>query len=68
MNFGGSSTNIVESPFFTLSTGRHYNAPYFDATDPENRNNRQLTGAVTYFFQGAGRHEVKGGYEFFRSQ
>ena len=23
-----------------------YNAPYFDATDPENRNNRQLTGNV----------------------
>ena len=68
VNAGGSSTSIVESPFFTLSTGRQYNAPYFDATDPESRNNRQLSGAVTYFFQRAGRHEVKGGYEFFRSQ
>jgi hypothetical protein len=65
---GGSSTSIVESPFFTLGTGRQYNAPYFDAADPESRNNRQVTGAVTYVFQRAGRHEVKGGYEFFRSQ
>ena len=27
----------------------HYNAPYFDATDPENRNNQQITGNLTYF-------------------
>ena len=45
-----------------------YNAPYFDATDPESRNNRQLTGSLTYFWQRAGGHEIKGGYEFFRSQ
>jgi hypothetical protein len=68
VNVGGSSTSIVESPFFTLGSGRHYNAPYFDVTDPESRNNHQLAGAVTYFFQASGRHEVKGGYEFFRSQ
>ena len=46
----------------------HYNAPYFDATDPEERNNRQVTGNVTYFIEGAGRHELKTGYEWFRSQ
>jgi hypothetical protein len=68
VNSGESSTDIVESPFFTLNTGRHYNAQYFDATDPDSRNNRQLSGAASYFFERAGRHEVKGGYELFRSQ
>jgi len=67
-NSGGSSTSIVDSPIITLDTGRHYNAQYFDASDPENRNNRQLTANMTYFWQRAGRHEIKGGYEFFRSQ
>ena len=38
-----------------------YNAPYFDATDPENRNNRQITGSLSYSFQRAGQHDVKGG-------
>jgi hypothetical protein len=65
---GGTSTNIIDSPFFTLGTSRHYNSQYFDATDPENRNNRQLTANLTYFWQRAGRHEIKSGYEFFRSQ
>jgi hypothetical protein len=68
---GGSSTNIVDSPILTLTqTLAHYNAQYFDATDPENRNNRQLTGNLTYFLEGGdyGRHELKAGYEFFRSQ
>ena len=47
---GGTSPNIVDSPIITLSqTLGHYNAPYFDATDPENRNNQQLTGNLTYF-------------------
>jgi len=68
-NSGGTSTSIVDSPFITLTQDlAHFNAQYFDATDPENRNNFQLTGNVTYFFEGRGRHEVKGGYEFFRSQ
>jgi hypothetical protein len=66
---GGTSTNIFDSPFITLTQDlAHYNAQYFDATDPENRNNGQFTGNVTYFVQGAGRHEFKSGYEFFRSQ
>jgi hypothetical protein len=72
---GGSSTAIIDSPILSLNvfTGggpAHYNAQYFDATDPENRNNYQLTGNLTYFVNtaNAGRHEVKGGYEFFRSQ
>jgi len=65
---GGTSTNIVDSPFISLSCACLYNAPYFDATDPENRNNRQITGNVTTFWDRGGRHETKVGYEFFRSQ
>lgn len=65
---GGSATNILDSPFLALECLCVYNAPYFDATDPENRNNRQLTGNVTSFWHAAGRHDTKIGYEFFRSQ
>jgi outer membrane receptor for ferrienterochelin and colicin len=66
---GGTNTNIVESPFFTLTQDEgQYNAPYFDATDPEQRNNRQFTGSVTYFVNRGGSHEFKAGYEWFRSQ
>jgi outer membrane receptor for ferrienterochelin and colicin len=65
---GGTSTNILDSPFIALSCACLYNAPYFDATDPENRNNQQITGNVTTFWNAAGRHETKVGYEFFRSQ
>ena len=45
-----------------------YNGPYFDATDPENRDNQQVTGNVTRFWTRSGRHETKLGYEWFRSQ
>ena len=67
---GGSPTDaIVDSPFFGASeTFGHYNAPYFDPEDPEGRNNRQITGSVTHIASGAGTHEIKAGYEFFRSQ
>jgi hypothetical protein len=68
---GGSLTNIVDSPMITLTQALgHFNAQYFDAADPENRNNRQLTGNLSYFLNtaDAGRHELKVGYEFFRSQ
>ena len=50
---GGTSTNIVDSPFFSLTCACLYNAPYFDATDPENRNNQQITGNVTKFWNGS---------------
>jgi hypothetical protein len=72
---GGSSTALVDSPIFAnniLVSGSpaQYNAQYFDASDPENRNNFQLTGNLTYYWvrPRGGRHEIKGGYEFFRSQ
>src|SRR5262249_49610232 len=44
------------------------NAPYGSAKDPEQRNNRQITGSTTAYWNLAGRHETKDGYEFFRSQ
>jgi hypothetical protein len=65
---GGTSTNIVDSPFLTRTgTQYQYNAPYFDASDPEQRNNRQLTGSLSYFVSGRrlGSHEFKGGVENF---
>jgi hypothetical protein len=51
-NAGGSSTSVFDSPIMTRGTtagvpgGVQYNAPYFDSTDPEERNNRQVTGSV----------------------
>jgi outer membrane receptor protein involved in Fe transport len=66
---GGSSAAIVDSPFITLTQALGlYNAPYFDASDGEHRNNRQFTGNLTYFTEGSGRHEIKSGYEWYRSQ
>ena len=51
---GGTSTAIIDSPFRTRGGGgipasRLYNAPYFDATDPEDRNNQQITGSLSYY-------------------
>ena len=68
---GGTSTNILDSPFLTRTgTQYQYNAPYFDASDPEQRNNRQLTASLTYFASSRrfGSHELKGGFENFVDQ
>ncbi len=72
-NNGGGSSDIHDSPFFSVGEtapgGLHYNAPYFDETDPEDRNNRQVTGSVSYFLSSPsiGSHDLKGGVEWFRS-
>ena len=72
-NAGGTSTAIVDSPFLTRGVavpgGLQYNAPYWDSTDPEERNNQQLTGSVTHMLgsRGLGTHELKGGFEYFVS-
>lgn len=74
-NNGGTSQELMDSPFRTQAAlpgvpgGLFYNAPYFDATDPEQRNNRQLTGSVSYLVASPrfGSHEVKAGGEYFRS-
>jgi hypothetical protein len=65
---GPSGSTILDSPFFSNSVGVVYHQPYFSAGDPESRNNRQITAAVTNFWSGGGRHQTKTGYEFFRSQ
>ena len=64
---GGTLTDIVNSPIIGLSQLVHYNSPYFDATDPEHRDNRQVYGNVSYSLERAGRHDLKAGYEWFRS-
>lgn len=66
-NSGGTDTAIENSPMFHQFQF-HYNAPYFDGNDFEQRNNRQFTASTTGFFEGMGRHEAKGGFEYFRSQ
>ena len=73
-NAGGSSTAIVDSPFLTRGTlgvpgGLQFNAPYWDSSDPEQRNNRQFTASVAQMLSSpaAGTHEVKGGFEHFVS-
>ena len=65
---GGTSTDIFDSPMLTRRLTRaQYNAPYFDATDPEDRNNRQITGSVTWFASTPtiGSHSLKAGFERF---
>jgi hypothetical protein len=66
---GGTSTAIVDSPFFGVSALAQYNAPYFDATDPENRDNHQYAGSLQYLATkpGFGTHDFKGGFESYTS-
>ena len=74
----GTDTNLATgSPIFTfgnsaaVEAGQHYNAPYFDyGTDPQDRDNRQFTTSLSYFLSTAslGRHDLKGGFEFYRSK
>jgi hypothetical protein len=72
-NNGGTSTALANSPFETLGAtvpgGLYYHAPYLDATDPEQRNNQQLTGSVSHLLSSpaAGTHDLKGGAEYFVS-
>jgi hypothetical protein len=67
--FGGTDTNIRSSPFISRGAfspgGFHYNGAYFDATDPESRDNRQIGASVSYFLssRGRGTHDIKGGFE-----
>jgi hypothetical protein len=70
LDAGGTSTTQNDSPVFTLTQDGgnwEYNAPYFDSTDPEDRNNRQLTANLSYSMNKAGRHDLKGGWEWYRS-
>jgi len=69
VNSGGSSTAIIDSPYIAQSVLAAYNAPYFDVTDPENRDNRQIAAALSYFLSTSslGKHDIKVGYENYRS-
>ena len=71
-NSGGTDTNVTTgSPFFDVNLGNnHYNALYFDATDPEDRNNYQVAGSLSYFLTtaGGGSHDIKAGGELFNSR
>lgn len=69
---GGTSTDIRNSPFRTLGAtagvpgSLFYHAPYLDATDPEQRNNRQVAGSVVSLLPSpVGSHELKAGAEYF---
>jgi hypothetical protein len=64
---GGTSADIFDSPIINPNPLAAYNAPYFDASDPEDRDNRQVTGNVSYSFTKWGRHDVKSGAEWFKT-
>ncbi|MGE0640746.1 MAG: carboxypeptidase regulatory-like domain-containing protein [Thermoanaerobaculia bacterium] len=72
-NAGGTSRDIRDSPFNSIGVlsgqpgNRHYNAPYFDATDPEDRNNEQAFAALSWFEDSGrgGTHDLKVGVERF---
>jgi hypothetical protein len=74
-NNGGTETTLTRSPFRTrgalagVPSNRFYNAPYFDATDPEDRNNRQVAGSLTWFrsTDSTGSHSLKAGFEDFQT-
>lgn len=67
--FGGSNTEITASPFISRGllspAGFHYNGAYFDATDPESRDNHQIGASASYFLssRGRGTHDLKAGFE-----
>ncbi len=75
VNAGGTKTEITASPFRTrgvapgVPASLHYAAPFFSALDPEERNNRQFTGSLSYTLSSkkTGTHDVKGGGEFYRA-
>jgi hypothetical protein len=73
-NAGGTSTALEDSPFRTrgvlgVPASLHYNAPFFSALDPENRNNRQMAGSLAYFLTTSrgGSHDLKTGFEHYTS-
>jgi hypothetical protein len=74
-NNGGTSSNVVDSPFLSRGTtpgipaSLEYSAPYFDSTDPDGRNNRQASASLSYLLgrKGLGSHELKTGGEYFVS-
>lgn len=73
-NSGGSGTNIVSnSPFYSSPSGEltqiAFNAPYFDSSDPEDRNNKDLAGSLSYYLSAGklGSHDLKLGFDIFHT-
>ncbi len=70
-NTGGTSLDIHDSPFLTRShsPSRHFNAPFFDSSDPEDRNNKDITASGSYFLstKNIGTHDLKSGWERYTS-
>ena len=72
---GNTNTAIGGSPFLTrgttpgIASNLNYAAPYFSGLDPEDRNNKQFTGSLSYTLSSkrAGTHDLKGGGEYYRS-
>jgi outer membrane receptor protein involved in Fe transport len=70
---GNTSRDIEDSVFWSVGiadgtlANRQFHAPYFDATDPEDRNNEQLYGALSWFLssESMGSHDIKVGAEEF---
>jgi outer membrane receptor for ferrienterochelin and colicin len=72
--YGGTNTDVVAgTPFFSDASGTqdflHYHAPYFDATDPEDRNNRDIAGSLSYYLSAGklGNHDLKAGVDIFKT-
>ena len=72
LDAGGTSTALTDSPFRTrgnfglgVPASLHWHAPMFSANDPEERNNRQFAGSLSYFVTHPrfGRHDFKVGGE-----
>ena len=63
-DYGGRSLDIHDSPVIAFNpTLVQYGGPYFDATDPEHRNNQQWTASLNYFLttEKLGTHDLKVG-------
>src|ERR1043166_1165669 len=75
VNAGGTDTAITASPIRTrgVTAGEAanllYAAPFFSALDPENRDNHQFSGSLSYTLstKRTGTHDIKGGGEYYRS-
>ena len=68
-NLGGTSRVITDSPFMTTNQTLQYHAPYFDSTDPEDRDNENFTVVVSYLAEKLprGSHDIRIGFDDFRS-
>jgi len=68
-NDGGTDRDIHASPFVCVTSSCLYNGAYFDATDPEDRDNKQAAASLSYFLDAGswGSHDLKVGGEDFRN-